>query len=218
MIDFSALKSVLYAAVLSDVLDSMGRPNRTMRPFVRPLDEDAVLFGRARTGLFVSGYPVEDGGNPYDVEIELIDALEPDDVPVLACGGPTELLVPWGELLTTAAIQRGAAGAVTDGLVRDVRAIRRLGFPVFHGGMRPLDSCGRGKMVLRDVAVECAGLEVCSGDLVFADVDGVVVIPDAVARETIDRALEKIEGENLTRDEIRAGSLLGEVYQRHGIL
>ena len=64
MIDFSALKSVLHAAVLSDVLDSMGCPNRTMRPFVRPLDEDAVLLGRARTGLFVSGYPVEDGGNP----------------------------------------------------------------------------------------------------------------------------------------------------------
>lgn len=218
MIDTNALKSVLYASVLSDVLDQMGLERRAMRPFVRPLDEESVLFGRARTGRFMPRYGVEDGENPYDVEIALIDDLKPGDVPVLACDGPTERIAPWGELLTTAATARGAVGAVTDGLVRDIRAIRRTGFPVFHGGIGPLDSAGRAKMMARDVPVDCAGVRVTSGDYVFADADGVVVIPAARAEEAVEKALAKINGENATRDEIRAGSLLADVYARHGVL
>jgi hypothetical protein len=55
-------------------------------------------------------------------------------------GGPTERIAPWGELLSTAARARGAAGCVIDGLVRDVRQIREMRFPVFHGGIGPLDT------------------------------------------------------------------------------
>jgi regulator of RNase E activity RraA len=64
-------------------------------------------------------------------------------------------IAPWGELLSTAAAADTASGCVTDGLVRDVRTIRAIGFPVFHGGIGPLDSKGRGKMVERDVPVLC---------------------------------------------------------------
>ena len=150
-IDFSGLRQKLYTAVLSDVLDGMGYPNQAMRPFVRPLDEELPLFGRARTGLYMNTYAVAEGENPYDVEIALVDSLEPDDVAVFACGGPTHRIAPWGELLSTAARCRGAVGCVTDGLVRDVRAIRAMRFPVFHGGIGPLDSRGRGKMMAMDV-------------------------------------------------------------------
>jgi len=218
MIDTAALKDVLYASVLSDVLDSMGLERRAMRPFVRPLAEETVIFGRARTGLFMRRYGVEEGENPYEVEIALIDDLKPGDVPVLACDGPTERIAPWGELLTTAAMARGAVGAVTDGLVRDVRAIRKARFPVFHGGIGPLDSQGRAKMMARDVAVECAGVLVRTGDYVFADADGVVAIPGEAAEEAVQKALAKVHGENLTRDEIRAGNLLADVYARYGVL
>jgi len=218
MIDTEALKSVLYASVLSDTLDAMGLTRQAMRPFVRPLDEETVVFGPARTGLFMPRYGVEEGEHPYDVEIALIDDLKPGDVVVLACDGPTERIAPWGELLTTAAMARGAVGAVTDGLVRDVRAIRRAAFPVFHGGIGPLDSAGRAKMMQRDVAVECAGVRVEPGDHVFGDADGVVVIPAGRLQEAVDRALAKVNGENETRDEIRAGSLLADVYARHGVL
>ena len=122
---------LLSAAVLSDVMDSLGLGQRAMKPFVRPLDDSKVLVGRARTGLYMPNYSLHQGENPYEVEIALVDDLHPGDVVVLACNGPTERIAPWGELLSTASVARGAAGCVTDGLVRDVRQIRAMGFPVF---------------------------------------------------------------------------------------
>ena len=217
-IDVEEAKRLLYTAVLSDVLDDLGLMSQAMLPFVRPLDEDAVLMGRARTGLYAPVYDVAAGENPYENEIALIDDLRPGDVAVLACGGPTTRIAPWGELLSTASRCRGAAGCVTDGLVRDVRKIREMAFPVFHGGIGPLDSKGRGVMVRTDVPVECGGVRVVSGDVVFGDVDGVVVVPAARAEEVFEKALDKATRENVTRDELLEGRLLGEVYAKYGVL
>lgn len=217
-IDFRRLKETLYSAVLSDVLDEKGCTEQAMRPFVRPLDDTKVVFGRARTGLFAPVYHVEEGENFYAVEIALVDDLGEDEVAVLACDGPTHRIAPWGELLSTAAGYRGAAGCVTDGLARDVRQIRAMGFPVFCGGIGPLDSKGRGKMVAMDVPVHCGGVVVRPGDLVFGDVDGVVVIPSAIAEQVVAAALEKINGENSTRDELARGMKLAEVYEKYGVL
>lgn len=216
--DFESLKQSLYSAVLSDVLDGMGHRNQAMLPFVRPLDDTSILFGRARTGYFMNTFSVAEGENPYEHEIALIDDLKPNDVAVLGCDGPTTRIAPWGELLTTACLHRGATGCVTDGLVRDTRQIRTLGFPVFHGGIGPLDSCGRGKMMNYDFPIQCAGVTVHPGDLIFGDVDGVIVIPLALAPEAIEKALHKVQQENHTRDELAKGSLLGEVYKKYGVL
>jgi regulator of RNase E activity RraA len=208
----------LSAAVLSDVMDVLGLMNQAMQPFVRPLDESLVLAGRARTGLYMLAYEVRDGENPYEIEIALVDDLKPGDVPVLACNGPTQRVAPWGELLSTAAQVRGAAGCITDGLVRDVRQIREMRFPVFHGGIGPLDTKGRARMVQRNVPVECAGVKVRDGDIVFGDVDGVVVIPQERAAEVLARANEKVAGEGRTRDELRQGRLLRDVFEKYRIL
>jgi 4-hydroxy-4-methyl-2-oxoglutarate aldolase len=216
--DRAAIVEKLYSAVLSDVLDGLGYRDQAMRPFVRPLDDSLVLFGRARTGLYMPRYHVERDHNPYEVEIALVDDLAPGDVAVFACNGPTERIAPWGELLSTAAHCRGAAGCVTDGLVRDVRQIRAMGFPVFAGGIRPLDSMGRGEMMAKDVPVVCGGVSIVPGDLIFGDVDGVVVLPAAVADEALERAFAKIEGEDRTRQALLDGESLAEVFRTHGIL
>lgn len=208
----------LNAAVLSDVLDSLGLMRQAMKPFIRPLDDGLQLIGRARTGLYMPAYEHRAGENPYEVEIALVDDLKPNDVVVLACNGPTDRIAPWGELLSTASQARGATGCVTDGLVRDVRQIREMGFALFHGGIGPLDTKGRARMVERDVPVECAGVAVRPGDIVFGDVDGVVVIPREHEAAVIQRGLEKISGENQSRDALRRGELLGDVFKRLGIL
>ena len=208
----------LSAAILSDIVDSLGLKRRAMRPFVRPLDEAQVMVGRARTGLYMPAYALRDGENPYEIEIALVDDLQPQEVVVLACNGPTERIAPWGELLTTAAQVRGAAGCVTDGLVRDVRQIRAMGFPVFHGGIGPLDTKGRARMVDRDVRVECGGVSIDPGDLVFGDVDGVVVIPRSHEHAVMDLALEKVRGEDNTRNALLQGESLANVFKRLGIL
>ena len=162
--------------------------------------------------------PPAPGENPYEVEIALVDELAPGEVVVLACDGPTERIAPWGELLSTASMARGAAGCVTDGLVRDVKQIRDMRFPVFCGGIGPLDTKGRARMVDRDVPVMCAGVSVRRSDLVFGDVDGVVVIPHDAEQEVVRRALEKISGENQSREALQQGEKLADVFRRLGIL
>jgi 4-hydroxy-4-methyl-2-oxoglutarate aldolase len=211
------VRGALYAAVLSDVLDELGYRHQVLPPWVRPLDDRLVLCGRARTGLYRDVYHVPPGHNPYELEIALIDDLKPGEVPVLGCGRSGRI-APWGELLSTASMARGAHGCITDGLVRDVRAIRELRFPVFHGGIGPLDSKGRGEVCAIDVPIECAGVSVNPGDLVFGDADGVVVVPQPVVTQAVSKALEKVEGEDRTRDELKQGARLGEVFKKYGIL
>jgi 4-hydroxy-4-methyl-2-oxoglutarate aldolase len=209
----------LNAAVLSDTLDSLGLMQQAMKPFMRPLDDTLQLIGRARTGLYMPVYAAPaKGENAYEVEIALVDDLAPGDVVVLACDGPTERIAPWGELLSTACVARGAVGCVTDGLVRDVKQIREMRFAVFCGGIGPLDTKGRARMVERDVPVMCAGVTVRRGDLVFGDVDGVVIIPHEVEQDVVRLALDKVAGENLSREALQRGEKLADVFHRLGIL
>ena len=218
MPDFAKLSALLYTAVLSDVLDQMGHAQNAMRPFIRPVDDTLTMMGRARTGLYATTYSLVADENPYQLEMDLVDSLKPGEVAVLGCNGPTERLAPWGELLSTASSKRGAHGCVTDGLVRDLKHIRALKFPVFHGGIGPLDSKGRGKMVEIDRPVLCAGVIVRSGDIVFGDIDGVVVIPQEIEDQVLAAAVTKVTSENDTRRELQEGRTLHEVYAKYGVL
>jgi regulator of RNase E activity RraA len=220
MVDEQVIKTAraqLYAAVLSDVLDAQGYRHQVLPPAIRPLDEGVILVGRARTGLYRDVYHVPRGHNPYELEIALIDDLKPGDVAVLGCGASGRI-APWGELLTTASLARGAHGCLTDGLVRDVKAIRELRFPVFHGGIGPLDSKGRGEVCALDVPIECAGVTVNPGDLVFGDADGVLVVPQPIVKQTLKLALDKVTGEDRTREELRQGASLADVFKKYGVL
>ncbi len=207
----------LFVSVLSDCLDAVGLRHQALAPRIRPLDEAAVMVGRARTAAFMEVYHVDPGQNAYELEIKLIDSLGPGDIPVFACGNPLRV-APWGELLSTAARARGAVGAVMDGCTRDIKAIRTMGFPVFHGGIAPLDSRGRGRVMAVDIPIECAGVAVASGDLVFGDADGVVVIPRAAEEEVLRLALAKVAGERSTLRDLQAGQSLAEVFARYGVL
>jgi 4-hydroxy-4-methyl-2-oxoglutarate aldolase len=212
------LSRLLYTSVVSDVLDSFGLMHQALRPFVRPLDETLVVFGRARTGRYERATMPSPEHNPYELEMDLIDSLRPGEVAVLACRGPTEVIAPWGELLSTAARARQAAGCVTDGLVRDVTRIRAMGFPVFHGGIGPLDTKNRAEMVAMDAPVTIAGVAVSPGDWVLGDVDGVVVVPADRSEQVFRAALDKIAAEDTTRAELEAGESLRAVFARHGVL
>ncbi|MFB3041935.1 MAG: RraA family protein, partial [Candidatus Poribacteria bacterium] len=124
----------------------------------------------------------------------------------------------WGELLSTAARVRGARGAIVEGFIRDTKQIIEMQFPVFMTGISPVDSSGRGDVIAYNVPIECGGVKVNPGDIVFGDYDGVVVIPKKVENKVIEAALEKVSGENRTRDELLKGSTLKEVYDKYGIL
>lgn len=207
----------LFTAVLSDALDSVGVQGQAMAPGVRPLDENLKMCGRARTGIYMETAEAKDGTNPYELEIAIVDDLKPGDVAVFACGGSSRI-APWGSLLSTATRARGAAGCVTDGFVRDILEIREMKLPVFHGGIAPLDSKGRGQIQAIDVPVICGGVRVAPGDLVFGDADGVVVVPQAVETEVLRAAFAKVDGERHSMRELREGAYLRDVYAKYGIL
>lgn len=215
--EFARARKKLFVSVVSDTLDGLGFPGQALAPFVRPLDDSKILLGRARTALYRPVHHVAKGHNPYALEIALIDDLKPGEVAVMATGANPKI-GPWGELLTTAALARKAAGCLTDGLTRDVRAIRKLGFPVFAGGIGPLDSKGRGEVAAIDVPVELAGVRIEPGDVVFGDADGVVAVPRRIEREVFARAFDKVSGENRTRAALARGEKLADVFKRYGIL
>jgi len=211
------IRSTLFSSVLSDCLDQCGVTKQALPARIRPLDIASVMVGRARTAAFMEVYHVAEGVNPYELEIALIDSLQPGEIPVFACSNPARV-APWGELLSTAAQVRGAVGALMDGCVRDIKPTMAMGFPVFHGGIAPLDSKGRGKIMALDVPIECAGVPVAHGDLIFGDADGVVVVPQSVEKQVLDMAFDKGKGERSTLEDLRRGDKLADVFARYGIL
>lgn len=209
-----AIRGEAYSAVIADILDELGRRNQALPAAIHPLWAEAVVFGRART-LFVRDV-ARPSTEPYRVEFELIDSLESGEVVVAECGANEAAL--WGELLTTAAQNRGATGAVMNGYCRDVAKVRALGFPVFARGASPADSRGRCEAVGSDEPISCAGVSVAPGDYVFADIDGAVVIPEEIAGETFEKALAKVRGERTVLKALKEGMSAREAYDKWGIL
>jgi regulator of RNase E activity RraA len=212
---FQRIESELYTAVICDALDDLGYRQQAMHERLRPLFPNISFAGWVRTisCVDVSHVPSE----PYAKEIEAVDSILPGEVVVVSTSYSGQN-APWGELLSTAARARGARGAVVDGLVRDVQKIDKLGFPVFAAGIKPVDSRGRGLVLDYNVPVECGGVIVNPGDLVFADYDGVVVIPAAVVPEVVSMATDKVSRENNSRKELMDGAFLKDVYDKYGVL
>ena len=205
----------LYTAVVSDALDQVGIRNQAMREYLRPVYHCASFAGRARTIACSDIYHIPD--DPYSLEIESVDSIQPGEVVVVSTQKSVRN-APWGELLSTAAKARQARGAVIDGLIRDIEKIEQLGFPVLAAGIKPVDSMGRGIVTAYNVPVECGEVLVHPGDFVFADQDGVVVVPGAVVREVLKLAADKVDRENHSRAELMQGAYLRDVYRKYGVL
>ncbi|MBQ2991712.1 MAG: RraA family protein [Clostridia bacterium] len=206
----------LNTAVLCDILDDMGYRHQAMDGRICPLEEGYKLVGVARTVL---AYDVhEQPKEAYATEIEAVDALKEGDIAVVS--NPSCSNGIWGELMTNAAIARGARGAIIDGAVRDITQIKALSpqFRLFAAGRNPLDSKGRCLVADYDCPIVCGGVRVCAGDLIFGDIDGIVVIPSDAAEACFEKAFEKIAGENLVREALRGGMLLRDAFAKYGIL
>lgn len=209
------MREKLYVAVVSDVLDGLGFPDQAMAARLRPLEPAMRVIGRAHTVLTADVY--ERPAEPYRLEIESVDALQAGDV-MVACTNGSERTCFWGELLSTAAVARGATGCVIDGHTRDALRIIEMGFGVFCTGFRPVDSSSRSVVIDYKVPVRCGGVLVRQGDIVFGDFDGIVCVPRDRLAETVERALAKVEGENRSREMLLEGHKLRDVYDRFGVL
>ncbi|WP_435009916.1 RraA family protein [Tundrisphaera lichenicola] len=214
-ISLAMMQAELSVAVVSDALDQEGYTRQVPTVSLRPLTTARLLVGRCRTTLWSDLFHPDP--RPYDLELQAVDACRPDDVLIAAAGGSMRSGI-WGELLSTAARNAGCLGAIVDGAVRDVARMTEMGFPVYARGTSPLDSKDRQRVTDVDVPVEIGGVRIEPGDLIFADLDGLVVVPQAVESAVIRRAWNKVKAEDQVREAIHRGMKATEAYETFGIL
>jgi len=216
---FGFIKSKLYVAVVCDILDSLGYREQAMHQRLRPLLPDmrnCGFVGRARTIRWMETDYIHDE-DPYGLELDVMDSLKPGDV-IIHSTDYSGTNAPWGELMSTIAKRNGAVGCICDSQVRDCIRIIEMNFPVYFAGVRPLDSKGRARVMAYDVPVRCGEVLVHPGELIFADFDGVVVVPRPVEQEMLQMALEKVGKETASRQALLNGKSLREVYATYGVL
>lgn len=220
---FAAAKHQLHTNVVGDVLDSLGFYDQFLRPELRPVRPDAVLIGRAMTVLEIDApFASFEGAHnttvaqPFGMMFEALDSLKENEVYI--CTGASPRFALWGELMSTRAAALGAAGAVVDGYSRDTRAVANHPLPVFSCGSYGQDQGARGKVVDYRVPIRMGNVWINPGDIVFGDIDGVVIVPQQVEDEVFAKATEKVSGENVVRDALAAGLSTVEAYKEYGIM
>ena len=178
------------------VSDCMNRSN-VMAAAIKPVAAGKRVNGQARTVTCMVG----DNSAVHAA----IGMMEPGQVLVVDAGGYQDTAV-WGGIMTRAARQRGLAGLVVDGAVRDVAEIRELGFPCFARAAVPAGP-HKGFGGIIDGPISCAGCPVRPGDLVLGDDDGVCVVPLERAEELLAASLDKIAQEERINANTAAGGL-----------
>ncbi|NWK54958.1 RraA family protein [Verrucomicrobiaceae bacterium N1E253] len=220
---FSHMRQYLYTAVVGDILDKMGYYHQFLPQRLQPLREDMVVAGRAMTVLEADCFEElsETGNNPvlsqpFGLMLDALDSLKENDVYICAGASPSYAL--WGELMSTRAMKCGAVGAVVDGFSRDTRGIYQLNFPTFSHGRYAQDQAPRGKVIDYNCPIEIGGIRIEPGQIIFGDLDGVLVIPREVEKEVILGAYEKATGEKTVQQKIEEGMSAREAYDTYGIL
>lgn len=215
IITLDQMRKSFYSAVVCDALDALGFHRQSPRIGFPVRTVDRVLIGRCRTTLW-EDFEGEDP-KPYEKELIAVDRCQPDDVVICAARGSMKSGI-WGELLSTAARGRGSVGVIVDGAVRDSAKMKAMPFAAFARATCVYDSKNRQRVTEYDVPVVIDGVTFGPGDLVIADVDGVVVVPSEAEQEAIANAWKKVHDENRTRKAIQNGMSAVEAYERFGVL
>ena len=220
---FALAQRELFTAVVGDVMDTLGFPHQFLPPRIGPLRPDMVVIGRAMTVLEADVFEDRSSsknnpimGQPFGLMFEALDDLKPNEVYV--CAGASPRYALWGELMSARAIKLGAAGAVVDGYLRDTHGILAQNFPAFSYGSYAQDQGPRGKVIDFRVPIEIDGIRINTGDIVFGDVDGVLVVPREAEAEIFTGAIEKARGEKLVQKAIEAGMSASDAFRKFGIM
>lgn len=219
---FAMMKKELYSAVIGDILDKMNYRHQFLPQRIQPMREEMVVAGRAMPVLEADAFEeLSDGQNPimkknFGLMLEALDDLKENEVYICSGSSPSYALV--GELMCTRMKILKAAGAVVNGFHRDTRGILELNFPCFSYGRYAQDQRPRGKVIDYRVPIEMDGVRINPGDIIFGDLDGVLVIPKEVETEVIQKAYEKATGEKMVAEAIRGGMSTVESFAKHGIM
>lgn len=219
---FKIMKETLYSSVVGDILDKMNYLHQFLPWKIQPLQDDMIIAGRAMPVLEADAFEeMSDGQNlvmkkHFGLMLEALDDLKKNEVYICTGSSPSYALV--GELMCTRMKILGAAGAVVNGFHRDTKGIMSLDFPCFSYGRYAQDQAPRGKVIDFRVPVEIEGVRVNPGDIVFGDLDGVLIIPREIEREVIIKAYEKAVGEKTVAEAIKQGMPAKESFEKYGIM
>ena len=225
---FDLMKEKLYTPVVGDILDQMGYSHQFLPPELKPLEAlvpaDAYIDrSEPDNRLKLAGYACtilendvfEAPKKPFGYLTEALDQLKPNEIYV-ATGAHNSAL--WGELLTATAKARGAVGAVLDGYSRDTPQVLSQNFPVFCSATWAQDSSIRTYVCDFRCTIEIGQVTIRDGDLVFGDIDGVLIIPREIQDEVLEKALIKASGEKKVRKAIEGGMSATQAFAEFGIL
>lgn len=214
-----------YTPAVADTLDSMGYYNQIMHIGFVPIFPMSVVAGPAFT-MDEAKTKKSTRLSEYDPDFvaqaltAIFDNMKKGQVVVVNTNGFSGAGA-FGELMaTTSKFYAGVKGAIVDGPIRDINRIKEIDFPVWAKGNIPADSIGRVDLVGVDSPIFCGDVRVNPGDVVFADCDGVVVIPvhDVDLKKVVEQAEEVVAAEKRSREEIRGGKSLLDVYRKYGKL
>ncbi|APY11618.1 dimethylmenaquinone methyltransferase [Seonamhaeicola sp. S2-3] len=224
---FKELKAIahkeLFPALVGDVLDKMGYLHQFLPASIKPIDSKLVVFGKAMPVLEADffGEQLEKSSNsyinkPFGIMFEALDSLKEDEVYI--CTGASLRYALWGGLMSTRAMKLKASGAILHGYSRDTNEVLRLGFPVFSMGTYAQDQGPRGKVVDYRVPIEIGKVRINPGDILYGDLDGVVVVPKEIQDEVFIKALEKARGEKTVLKALQNGMSTVDAFEKYGIM
>ncbi len=211
---FRVIKEELYTPVVGDILDGMGMYHQFLPQAIQPMESSMKVVGYAMPVVMIDVYGPQK--KPFGLLTEALDSLQENEV-YIASGGDMRCAY-WGELLTATARTRKAAGAVIHGWHRDTPQVLAQNWPVFTCGRYAQDSSVRTQVANYRCPVEIGGVWVEPGDLVFGDMDGVLIVPKKHIKGVVTQALEKAKGEKVVRKAIESGMSSTEAFETFGIL
>ena len=211
---FETVRAELYTPVVGDILDGMGLMHQFLPQPIQPMTLNMKLVGRAMPVVMIDVYGPQK--QPFGLLTQALDQLEAGEI-YLASGGDMRCAY-WGELLTATARTRGAVGAVVNGYHRDTPQVLEQNWPVFSRGRFAQDSSVRTKVIDYRCPIEIGGVWIEPGDIVFGDLDGVVIVPHKVADEVLEKSLEKARTEKVVRKAVEAGMSSTDAFRKFGVL
>lgn len=213
--ELSERYEALYPGAVVDVLDDRGFTDQTMRPEIEPLRDEMTTAGVAYPVVGRPNRSVDPDENMREILRMLGEA--PEHAVVAYQTNDTGVAAHLGELSVVSLKARNVQGAVLDGGVRDVSYILDEEFPVFSRYRTPADAVPRWEILEWGTTAVVGGVEVNAGDVIVADVDGVVVVPESVRLSVLEEAEDLAATENEVRDAVRAGTPPLDAYDEYGV-
>jgi 4-hydroxy-4-methyl-2-oxoglutarate aldolase len=202
----------LYTGAIADMLDKNGYRNQVLPRYLTAFTIANRVAGPAFTG---QGYPcASTADDDTQTRLAMLDSITPGTVSVWACGGSADC-AHWGEIMSTAARERGCTGGVIDGGVRDLDFINAMGYPVFAAFKCSASSIGRWNIREYHVPIRIGNTVIHPGDFVFGDIDGVVIVPKDIVLEVLASAEDVYRREGAMREELRQGVPIKDAYAKY---